>query len=105
MDKLRIAGGRPLEGEVHVSGAKNAALPIMSAALLTRGKLKLRRVPHLRDIETMMQVLREMGVEPSGCSIPREWSGPASPWCQGGEASNFAMCDSDTSKAGKCCVE
>ena len=49
MDKLRIAGGRPLEGEVRVSGAKNAALPIMCAALLTGEALALDNVPRLNE--------------------------------------------------------
>jgi UDP-N-acetylglucosamine 1-carboxyvinyltransferase len=62
MQSFEIEGGVTLHGEVRLSGAKNAALPIMAAALLTQGKLKLRRVPHLRDIETMMRVLRKLGV-------------------------------------------
>jgi UDP-N-acetylglucosamine 1-carboxyvinyltransferase len=62
MDKLKITGGRPLEGEVHVSGAKNAALPIMCAALLTTKPLQLANVPHLRDVVTMARLLGEMGV-------------------------------------------
>jgi UDP-N-acetylglucosamine 1-carboxyvinyltransferase len=62
MDKLRITGGRALEGEVRVSGAKNAALPIMCAALLTTKPLALANVPHLRDVATMARLLGEMGV-------------------------------------------
>jgi UDP-N-acetylglucosamine 1-carboxyvinyltransferase len=62
MDKLRITGGRPLEGEVRVSGAKNAALPIMCAALLTSKPLMLTNVPRLRDVSTMAKLLAEMGV-------------------------------------------
>jgi UDP-N-acetylglucosamine 1-carboxyvinyltransferase len=62
MDKLKITGGRPLEGEVRVSGAKNAALPIMCAALLTSKPLTLTNVPHLRDVATMAKLLGEMGV-------------------------------------------
>ena len=62
MDKLRIRGGRPLEGEVRVSGAKNAALPIMCAALLTDQPLRLSNVPHLMDTRTMAKLLRQMGV-------------------------------------------
>ena len=50
MDKLRIRGGRPLEGEVTVSGAKNAALPIMCAALLSAEPLRLANVPRLMDV-------------------------------------------------------
>ena len=63
MDKLRISGGRPLEGEVAVSGAKNAALPIMCAALLTAKPLSLTNVPRLMDVFTMSKLLGQMGVE------------------------------------------
>jgi UDP-N-acetylglucosamine 1-carboxyvinyltransferase len=62
MDKLKITGGRPLEGEVRVSGAKNAALPIMCAALLTSKPLTLTNVPRLRDVSTMAKLLAQMGV-------------------------------------------
>jgi len=62
VDKLRIAGGRPLEGEVRVSGAKNAALPIMAAALLTEEPLELENVPRLMDVRTMAKLLAQMGV-------------------------------------------
>ena len=65
MDKLRIRGGVPLEGEVYVSGAKNAALPIMCAALLTAEPLALGNVPQLMDVRTMAKLLRQMGVEAS----------------------------------------
>ena len=65
MDKLRITGGRPLEGEVRVSGAKNAALPIMCASLLTAQPLKLGNVPRLMDVSTMAKLLGQMGVEVS----------------------------------------
>ena len=63
MDKLRIRGGRPLQGEITVSGAKNAALPIMCAALLTSKPLALGNVPRLMDIATMARLLGRMGVE------------------------------------------
>jgi len=63
VDKLRISGGRPLEGEIAVSGAKNAALPIMCAALLTDKPLALSNVPRLMDIATMAKLLGQMGVE------------------------------------------
>ncbi len=62
MDKLKIAGGRPLEGRVQVSGAKNAALPIMCAALLSAKPLQLENVPQLRDVATMGRLLAGMGV-------------------------------------------
>ena len=63
MDRLLIRGGRPLEGSVRVSGAKNAALPIMCAALLTEGTLSLSNVPRLMDVRTMAKLLAQMGVE------------------------------------------
>jgi UDP-N-acetylglucosamine 1-carboxyvinyltransferase len=62
VDKLRIRGGRPLEGEVAVSGAKNAALPIMCAALLSGEPLRLANVPRLMDVATMAKLLARMGV-------------------------------------------
>ena len=65
MDKLRITGGRPLEGEITVSGAKNAALPILCAALLSEEALELSNVPRLMDVATMAKLLAQMGVEVS----------------------------------------
>src|SRR5258706_10375314 len=62
MDKLLIEGGRPLVGEVCVSGAKNAALPILCAALLTPEPLLLTNVPRLNDVRTMQTLLAQMGV-------------------------------------------
>jgi UDP-N-acetylglucosamine 1-carboxyvinyltransferase len=62
MDKLAIQGGAALRGEVRISGAKNAALPLMCAALLTRDPLRLTNVPHLRDVSTMVRLLAQMGV-------------------------------------------
>ncbi|MGE0875431.1 MAG: UDP-N-acetylglucosamine 1-carboxyvinyltransferase [Burkholderiales bacterium] len=61
MDKLRITGGRPLEGTVRVSGAKNAALPVMAATLLASGVHRLRNVPRLRDTQTFCRVLETLG--------------------------------------------
>jgi UDP-N-acetylglucosamine 1-carboxyvinyltransferase len=65
VDKLVIQGGAPLSGEVRVSGAKNAALPLMCASLLTAEELTLSNVPHLRDVSTMVRLLSQMGVEVS----------------------------------------
>src|SRR5258708_14903012 len=65
MDRLIIQGGAPLSGEIRVSGAKNAALPLMCAALLTREQLTLSNVPHLRDVSTMLRLLAQLGVEVS----------------------------------------
>ena len=63
MEKMVIKGGTPLRGEVPVSGAKNAALPAMCAALLTEDELTLYRVPALRDIRTTKQLLIQLGVQ------------------------------------------
>ena len=63
MDKLRIRGGRPLQGEVAISGAKNAALPILCASLLTAEKLTLENLPRLRDIGTTLRLLERLGVK------------------------------------------
>ena len=62
MDKLVIEGGATLSGEVAVSGAKNATLPIFTAALLTDEPLIVSNVPHLRDVTTMLNLLGQMGV-------------------------------------------
>ncbi|HZM47154.1 MAG TPA: UDP-N-acetylglucosamine 1-carboxyvinyltransferase [Burkholderiales bacterium] len=62
MDRLLIEGGVPLAGEIGVSGAKNAALPILAAALLTEDPLTVTNVPHLKDVTTMLNLLAQMGV-------------------------------------------
>jgi UDP-N-acetylglucosamine 1-carboxyvinyltransferase len=63
-ESLKILGGRPLSGAVTVQGAKNAALPVMASALLLKGRrLTLERVPDLRDIHTMADLLRHLGAE------------------------------------------
>ena len=62
MDKLRIEGGIPLEGEVRISGAKNATLPILAASLLTEEPLIVGNVPHLQDVTTTIELLGRMGV-------------------------------------------
>lgn len=61
MDKLIIRGGRRLNGEVQISGAKNAALPELCAALLTAEPVRLANVPHLQDVSTTLKLLRNMG--------------------------------------------
>ena len=63
MDKLLIRGGRTLHGEVLISGAKNAALPELCAALLTSEPVVLRNVPRLEDVSTMLKLVRNMGVQ------------------------------------------
>ena len=62
MDKLLIRGGRPLNGEVRISGAKNAALPELCAALLTEEPVTLQNIPRLQDVATMLKLIRNMGV-------------------------------------------
>ena len=62
MDKLAIVGGRPLHGELKISGAKNAALPILAATLLADGPVALTNVPQLNDIATTVKLLKRMGV-------------------------------------------
>jgi UDP-N-acetylglucosamine 1-carboxyvinyltransferase len=66
MDKLQITGGKPLEGEVRISGAKNAALPIVAASLLAEGDHVVRNVPDLADVRTMGRLLGHMG-----CTVER----------------------------------
>src|SRR6476659_8547050 len=63
MDKFVIRGGNPLLGTIRVSGAKNAALPAMAAALLTDETVVLENVPQVRDIETERRLLAAMGAE------------------------------------------
>ena len=63
MDKLVIHGGRPLNGSVKVSGAKNAVLPIMTATIIAPGSYKIKRVPDLRDTRTMISLLEIIGAE------------------------------------------
>jgi UDP-N-acetylglucosamine 1-carboxyvinyltransferase len=63
MDKLQIVGGKRLGGEIRVSGAKNAALPILCAGLLTAGDVALSNVPHLHDVKTMLKLLAQTGLK------------------------------------------
>jgi UDP-N-acetylglucosamine 1-carboxyvinyltransferase len=63
MDKLQVTGGRRLDGEVRISGAKNAALPILAATLLADEPVSVSNVPHLHDVTTMIQLLGRMGVK------------------------------------------
>mgnify|MGYP000057668763 CR=1 FL=1 len=63
MDKLLIEGGKALSGEVAMSGAKNAALPILCASLLTAEPVHFTNVPHLNDVSTMLRLLGQMGVD------------------------------------------
>lgn len=63
MDKIIVNGGERLTGEVEIGGAKNAALPILAASILAREKVVLKNVPRLRDITTMLEVLKTLGAE------------------------------------------
>ena len=62
MDKLQIVGGKRLNGDIKISGAKNAALPILCAGLLTAGDLELSNVPRLHDVKTMLKLLEQTGL-------------------------------------------
>jgi UDP-N-acetylglucosamine 1-carboxyvinyltransferase len=81
MDKLLIEGGHRLQGEAHMSGAKNAALPILCAALLSREPLTLTNVPQLNDIGTMLRLLVQMGVavQQDGSTVTLDASGLDNP--------------------------
>jgi len=72
MDKFIIRGGNPLVGSIRVSGAKNSALPLMAAAILTEDEITLENVPQVRDIETERRLLQSMGAE-----VALSWSGSA----------------------------
>lgn len=76
MDKLKITGQRPLQGVVQASGAKNAALPLMAAALLTSDVVQLHNAPQLMDVRTLAKLLRSLGaqVEQEGAEIRLEAS-------------------------------
>ena len=71
MDEIIIKGGRTLSGEVSVGGAKNAALPILTASILAKGKFTFYNVPNLRDIDSIKELLSNMGasVECSGHTV------------------------------------
>ena len=63
MDKICVKGGNQLMGSVMISGAKNAALPLMVASLLAKGKTILNNVPNLKDVQTLSILLEQMGVK------------------------------------------
>ncbi|MBD0339190.1 MAG: UDP-N-acetylglucosamine 1-carboxyvinyltransferase, partial [Thermoleophilia bacterium] len=69
MESFVIEGGRPLSGHVRAAGNKNAALPILAACLLTAEPVTLANVPRIRDVETMIELLADLGVD-------LEWTGP-----------------------------
>jgi UDP-N-acetylglucosamine 1-carboxyvinyltransferase len=66
MDKMVIVGGKRLAGEVRISGAKNAALPILASALLVKGWNTFSNIPDLLDIKTIKKLLKSLGVEMEG---------------------------------------
>lgn len=63
MDKIIIQGGNPLKGEVHISGAKNSALPILAASLLAEGESILRNMPAVQDVSTLLKILSSLGTK------------------------------------------
>ena len=71
MAKIVIAGGEVLNGEVQISGAKNAVLPILCATLLADSAVEIGNVPHLHDVTTTMELLGEMGVKESDKDHPK----------------------------------
>jgi UDP-N-acetylglucosamine 1-carboxyvinyltransferase len=70
MDKFLIKGGKPLHGTVRISGAKNSALPVMAAALLTSDQVTVHNIPKVRDLITMSKLLAFMGASVSVTEIP-----------------------------------
>lgn len=63
MDKLLINGPSRIDGEIRISGSKNSALPILAASLLSKGVVKIRNLPHLNDVTTMIELLSCLGVD------------------------------------------
>src|SRR2546423_11477887 len=70
MDKFLIQGGKPLRGRVSISGAKNSALPVMAAALLTSEQISVHNIPKVRDLITMSKLLAFMGARVSITELP-----------------------------------
>ena len=66
MDKFRVQGPTKLQGEVTISGAKNAALPILFAALLAEEPVEIQNVPKLKDVDTSMKLLSQLGAKVKG---------------------------------------
>ena len=94
MDKLRINGGRTLQGEVTISGAKNAALPELCAALLTAEPVTLTNVPRLQDVSTMLKLVRNMGVAAERDEYAPRRGHAGAPmssggWCRRGGVADF----------------
>ena len=77
MDRIRIRGGNKLNGNIRISGAKNAALPLMIASLLTDDRLTLKNVPNLADVALLARILRNHGVKSMAPRVFPEKSFPA----------------------------
>ncbi len=75
MDRIKIVGGKPLRGTIPISGAKNAALPLLIASLLTEDRLTLKNVPNLADVNLLVRILRNHGVD---LAVDGKRPGPAS---------------------------
>ena len=73
LDKIIVEGGHPLNGQVTISGAKNAVLPVLAATLLTHGKSEIQAVPGVRDVTTMVRLVQELGTR-STISKGTAWS-------------------------------
>lgn len=74
MSQLFIKGGRQLDGEVQIQGAKNSVLPILAATLLTGDQVALRRCPHLRDVEASIRILQPWAAGVGGRGRPWWWT-------------------------------
>jgi len=81
LDKLVVSGGKPLEGTVAVSGAKNAVLPLLAATLLTEEPCVIEGVPNLRDVNTMIRMMETLGV-----GVERRADGSLETRCESSEA-------------------
>ncbi len=71
---LSVRGGRRLEGEVTIQGAKNSVLPILAATLLARGQVALLGCPRLRDVDASIRILRHLAATPIGRRMPWRWT-------------------------------
>ncbi|NCB61693.1 MAG: UDP-N-acetylglucosamine 1-carboxyvinyltransferase, partial [Gammaproteobacteria bacterium] len=81
MDKFRVQGPARLSGEVVISGAKNAALPILFAALLAEEPVEIQNVPKLRDIDTTMKLLSQLGARVERNGSVHVDAGPVNVFC------------------------
>src|SRR2546430_17524318 len=81
-----IEGGRALNGTIRAAGNKNGALPILAACLLTDEPVKLTNVPHIRDVETMMELLADLGADV-------DWAGPNEVRVQAGSLTSHELED------------